>query len=340
MVTKEKSKKTKLIYVYMLVDETKFKKQKVKNQFKASIYVGKGTGSRMHEHTQQVLRALEDEDKLCALSNRKKIEALRQNILQGRAVKAVRISAGYSSDKDAFRAERLAIDMINSFLISQGDAPLLNASKGHGAGACDIGEHFIFAACEEYLLPKKSDTQAILVKTATHDSGDGYFKAKKEPFSFKGNEIPSVALMGRELRDRKKRRPWDPLAPWSDDEARARCCRYWPIAKEKVVDWLTNKPADRPTVLLGCVPDGNETVVRYAWKIDYTARKASDPNRWQYYDWGKNSRWGIPIGKRILDHPLLGKKLMEKRNGKKVQVLLNFPKGVRVINIPGNMPAS
>lgn len=336
MAVKEKSKKIKLIYVYMLIDEAKFKAQKKekKNQFGAAIYVGKGTGSRMHEHNQQVLRALDDEVKLGALRNTKKIEALMRNIREGKAVKAVRISAGYSSDRDAFRAERLAIDMINSFLKSQGRASLLNAISGHGAGACDIGEHFIMAACEEYVLdPKKSATQAILVKTATHDSIDGQFRTKKEPFTFKSKVIPSIALMGTEVRRRKERRAWDPLAPWNDEEAKARCCRYWPIAKDKVVGWLTDKPLDRPTVLLGGVPDGSETVVRFAWRIDYSAKNPSDPNRWEYYDWGKNSRWGIPIGERV-KHPLLGKKLMEKRNGKKVQVLLAFPHGVRVLGIP------
>lgn len=334
MATKEKSKKIKLIYVYMLVDEAKFKKQKIKNLFKAAIYVGKGTGSRMHEHTQQVLRALDDEEKLGILPNPKKIEVLKRNIEEGKAVKAVRISAGYSSDKDAFRAERLAIDIVNSFRSEDVDDRLLNAINGHGAGACDIGEHFIFAACEEYLLPKSSQTQAILVKTATHDSGDGHFRTKKDPFFFKGKEIPSIALMGRELRARKKRRAWDSLAPWSDEEARARCCRYWPIAKDKVVGWLTDKPLDRPTVLLGGVPDGSETVVRYAWKIDYSAKTVSDPNRWEFYDWGKNSAWSIPIGEPIYNHPLLGKKLMEKRDGKKVQVLRAFAKGMRVLSIP------
>ena len=227
------------------------------------------------------------------------------------------------------------MDMINSFLVSQGDAPLLNAIRGHGAGACEIGEHFIFAACEEYLLTtKKLDTHAILVKTKSQHMDDWKSSPIKTPFKFKGKAIPSIAIMGRGLRRQKPRRAWDPLAPWSDEEARARCCRYWPIAKDKVVGWLTDKPLDRPTVLLGGVPDGSETVVRYAWKIDYSAKTASDPNRWEYYDWGKDSRWGIPIGERVAKHPLLGKKLMEKRNGKKVQVLLAFPHGVRVLGIP------
>jgi hypothetical protein len=38
--------------------------------------------------------------------------------------------------------------------------------------------------------------------------------------------------------------------------------------------------------------------------------------------------WGVPLGRRDHDHPLLGKVLVEQRNGREVQVLQNYA-GVR-----------
>ena len=48
-------------------------------------------------------------------------------------------------------------------------------------------------------------------------------------------------------------------------------------------------------------------------------------SEWEYHVTGDSEwyGWGIPLGRRDHDHPLLGKVLVEQRNGKKVQVLQN-----------------
>jgi hypothetical protein len=67
---------------------------------------------------------------------------------------------------------------------------------------------------------------------------------------------------------------------------------------------------------------------RYAWEVD-------PDGEWQYHVTGGGEwyGWGVPLGRRDHDHPLLGKVLVEQRNGKEVQVLQNYADGWRTLDV-------
>jgi hypothetical protein len=118
------------------------------------------------------------------------------------------------------------------------------------------------------------------------------------------------------------RRGWDPFDPWTDAEARERAYRYWPIAEGRVAAWLADSEHAPIALLLGVPTPGGETVVRYAWEIEPSGT-------WEYYL--ETGRWGVPLGRRLLEHPRLGRALYEERSGKKRQVLHGYAGGIRVL---------
>lgn len=120
-----------------------------------------------------------------------------------------------------------------------------------------------------------------------------------------------------------ERRGWDPNDPWDDGEARERARRYWPLGDKNVLGWFES-PKSIPSVLLLGIPDKGKTVVRYAWEID-------PEGRWEYYP--EITRWGVPLGRRIHEHRVLGRALCETRNGKRVQVLLGHLSGCRTLQV-------
>jgi hypothetical protein len=325
---KQKTVKPKIIYVYVLVDRKSFTKSK--DIVKHALYVGKGTGSRMSQHMNEVMKRLRGEAGSGDGANKKKIEELMKLAKAGREVQAIRISAGYLSDKDAFRAEALAITLINSARASSGASLLLNAVNGHHAQhICDMQEHFLYTQADDELLPKKPSEHAILVKTTDKEMSESQWRPLQRSFTHKGVVFPKITVCSQ-VRERARRRAWDPLDPWSPEEAHARAYHYWPFKTERIVSWLEDS-VGRPKWLLAGVPDGNDTVVRYAWHIDW------DKN-WEFYPKEKGSltgRWGVPISdaNAIVQHPLLGKRLVENRDSKRVQVLKDHTSGVRVIGI-------
>lgn len=323
------NRKPKMIYVYALVDRAKFTRNH--DLIKHALYIGKGTGSRMSEHMREVLRSLN-----CEIANdievkKRKVEELKELVINGRKIQAIRISAGYLSDEDAFRAEALAITLINSSRAAAGTKLLLNAVNGHHAQrVSDMQEHFLYTQADDELLPAKPDEYAILVKTTDKESVDSNWNRLKTPFIHKRKEVEKITVCSYKG-EKRSRRAWDPLNPWSAEEAHARAHHYWPFKSSRVISWLSGD-ANRPTWLFAGVPDGKDTVVRYAWKIDWS-------KNWEFYPFekgGVSGKWGVPVTdpKELFPHHLLGKRLvMKSKAGKTAQVLAGYSMGVRVIGI-------
>ncbi len=326
------NKKPKFIYVYALVDRKKFTKDR--DIIKHALYVGKGTGSRMSQHMSEVKSSLNSEirnENKVKEGKLRKLERLTELVKQGRMIQAIRISGGYLSNEDAFRAEALAITLINSYRKAAGLDQLLNAVNGHHAQRIsDMQEHFLYTQADDEHLPRKPDEYAILVKTTDKVSGDSHWNPLQAAFVHKGREVERVRVYSQKSA-KQSRRAWDPLNPWSAEEAYARAQRYWRFDASKVNSWLGGM-SNRPTWLFAGVPDGKDTVVRYVWKIDWS-------KDWEFYPKQKGSnsgKWGIPVTdpNELISHPLLGKRLVIKNKvGKTTQVLAGCSTGVRVIGI-------
>lgn len=138
----------------------------------------------------EVLRSLN-----CEIANdlevkKRKVEELKELVINGRKIKAIRILAGYLSDEDAFRAEALAITLINSSRAVAGTKLLLNAVNGHHAQrVSDMQEHFLYTQADDELLPAKPDEYAILVKKTDKESVDSNWNQLKTPFIHKRKEV-------------------------------------------------------------------------------------------------------------------------------------------------------
>jgi hypothetical protein len=195
-----------------------------------------------------------------------------------------------------------------------------------GDASSRLREHFIFTETTEQDLPQASRGTEILVKgTASElvEPGQRTIRNSSLPAALAGHEDRIVAIeLLYEDPDSTVRRGWDPFDPWTDPEARARARRYWPIAAARVAGWLRDPDTVPRRLLLGIPERDGRTVVRYAWEVDATAT-------WEYYPHSR--RWGIPLGARVRDHPRLGAALYETRDGRRVQVLLNYVHGFRVI---------
>jgi hypothetical protein len=118
------------------------------------------------------------------------------------------------------------------------------------------------------------------------------------------------------------RRGWDPQDPWSDLEARERARRYWRIARWRVQEWLEHPDTMSRQLVMG-VPSNGRTVIRYAWDIDPDG----------VWETGQDEAWfGVPLGRRVYDHPALGKAiLVEDDHGQRRAALQGFAAGWRVI---------
>lgn len=116
---------------------------------------------------------------------------------------------------------------------------------------------------------------------------------------------------------------WDPDKPWDDPDARERGRRYSQFGIDRVAGWLHNPDTMPRHLLLGVPTPSGETVIRYAWDID-------PGGTWEYFPDGH--QWGVPLGSRDHDHPLLNHALYETgADGQVSQVLKGRAAGWRHI---------
>jgi hypothetical protein len=301
------------------------------------FYIGKGRRSRWAEHEKEVRIALQREEILLERYS-SKAERIRKILDRGQQVPALRLSAGYLDEQDAYCAEALAIDTVGAALAAASRPPLTNATPGHYAGFLWLREHFVFTEVVEEDLKAGLANQAtgpaqteLLVKGTTDD-----LDMPDQRVSLAASLPAAVAALAHRVTALEtlddqivaSRRGWKPYDPWTDLEARERARRYWPIAPGRVASWIESPSTMPARLLLGIPEPGGRTVVRYAWRID-------PAGSWEYYP--QTNRWGIPLAERLRNHPRLGRALYETRTGHdgssaRVQVLLNYSSGIRVID--------
>jgi hypothetical protein len=312
-------------YIYALIDPAE--KRATGDDLLSTFYVGKGRNDRLNDHERDELRDLDREMNIVTWGS--KAERIRDILGRGERIQAIRLSTGYRSSDDAFRAESLAIALISSMLKVAGKQPLTNGNPGNYSGFLPVDDHFRFVASERFEVLADGSDPVLLVKgiAAAMPAGGHRVLGQGLPEDLRPWQDQITILTDGDPDQEYTRRGWDPDDPWDDTEARERGRRYWRIKRGTIAGWLQD-PETSPRRLLLAIPAGADTVVRYMWDINADGV-------WEYCVSGSGEfyGWGIPLGKRLYRHRLLGKSLIEDRNGKLVQVLQNYNHGWRVLNI-------
>ncbi|WP_237197385.1 GIY-YIG nuclease family protein [Rothia nasimurium] len=299
-------------YVYGIVDPTEVDLAQApskEEQLGAVIYVGKGTGRRMDQHLKDAQYLLEYSPDSLSVAGRK-LNRLAELLQAGTPPKAIKLMAGFESEVDAYRAEAFAIEAVNAIRMSMGRPLLTNAVKGHGVAMEDFNSFMDRFDVEDYITDFSYSTQSILVKIGTEDfrQYENIESVLSESVRRKITESSMAKIVARDYGEvlDVDRRGYDINSPWSDDEARARCARYWMLGAENVASWIDN-PETMPKYLLANVEDTIGSVVRYVWEID-------PDGMWESYP---DSKWGVPLGDRVIEHRLLNK-VIKNNNGRRI----------------------
>lgn len=343
-------------YLYALIDPRVYRQ--TRSQLLSIFYVGKGTKSRAEAHRKDELRDLKKARDVLQRAG-SKTARIDQILGTGDEVDAIHLSGGYRNEQDAYRAEALAMELIERLLRGYKLDGLTNTAPGHGqssgmtstitgaaleseAALRQLGVHDVDAEPEFAWRTVRQALQAstsrrrdwgsvitsptILVKgsTASMDGGSHDPTAGGAPAWLTALGDRRVQILDADYAPGTEfERPgWDPDDPWDDLSAQLRGRRYWPIAQDRVRAWLED-PASCPSHLLLAIPGNGGTTVRYAWHVDAAGR-------WEYYP--EIKRWGVPLGKRDFDHPALGVCLVEEKNGREQQVLQGYAAGIRVLD--------
>lgn len=312
-------------YVYGLIDPAV--RRQAKDDLLSVFYVGKGKNERWRDHEQDELRDLRRE--LHLVTRGSKAERIRKILDRGEEIPAIRLSSGYKDSKDAEFAEALTIALLNTILKQEGLDELTNGTRGNHAGFLPLPRHFKFVNSDKLVIPPDAAEPVLLVKGDTRELAAGGHRVLGEGLPEElGPWRNQIRVLGYgDPQDEFPRPGWNPDNPWDGDEARERGRRYWRIGRGTVRGWLED-PGSAPRYLLLAIPSRAGTAVRYAWEIDAGGE-------WEYHVTGDGEwyGWGVPLGRRDHDHPLLGKVLIEQRNGKEVQVLQNYAGGWRILNV-------
>lgn len=346
-------------YVYALIDPLTYRQ--TGSQVQSILYVGKGTKNRALQHEKDELKALEKAANSIPMAG-SKAERIRTILSSGERVLSIMLATGFNTENDAYRAESMAMELVDRLLRAYGREALGNLTPGHmqrqgmetgiapehGAASGQVfsdparpapspgkesGDPFAFTPVAQALLASTAvrvdwrealASKVILVKGTAEEMVGGSHASIDDQGTL-GSPYNVVWKDSNFLRGHEFTRPgFDPDDPWDDQLARERGARYWPLGKRTVTGWL-DEPSTMPEHLLLAIPGNGGTTVRYAWRID-----TEQP--FEYYP--EMDRWGVPLGDRDLAHPALGKTLTEARPGRErpVQVLANYVSGCRVLD--------
>lgn len=290
-------------YVYGLIDPTELQDgiPSLADQLAAVIYVGKGSKLRSEDHAIEARSILEQEAEKPEIKATygRKLDRLIALFRAGTPPQSVKLSAGFAEEIDAYSVEAFAIEAINALREARGRDPLTNAIKGHGVAIEPLVQYEARLDAEEVEVADRygAGQLAILVKADLSESGDGEYRAG-DPFNLpaKVRHLSARINYMEQVRALPARRPWDLHLPWTDEEARTRARRYWPLGAANVGSWIKD-PTSGPSHLLLAVKDGRNTTIRYAWHLDQNGD-------WEAY---YGSKWGVPLGEADDHHPLLNK---------------------------------
>jgi hypothetical protein len=312
-------------YVYGLIDPAA--RRQTKDDLLSVFYVGKGKNDRWRDHEKDELRDLRRE--MDFVTRGSKAERIRKILERGEEIPGIRLSGGYQDSKDAEFAEALTIALLNTILKQAGQDELTNGTHGNHAGFLPLTRHFKFVNTDKLLIHADAAELVLLVKGDTRELPAGGHQTLPQglPKELEPWRSQIKVLGYGDALDEFSRPGWNADDPWNDHEARERGRRYWRIGRDTVRGWL-EAPASAPRYLLLAIPSPDGTAVRYAWEID--AR-----GEWEYHVNGDGNwyGWGVPLGRRDHDHTLLGKVLVEQRNGGEVQVLQNYEGGWRLLKV-------
>lgn len=323
-------------FIYALLDPRTYRR--TKDELRSIFYVGKGRGNRPSQHERDVRNALHDEERQRERWD-SKAHRIHQILDRGEQIPILYLAEGISNSDDAYRAEQLAMTLVDGLLRRTDTGVLTNAIPGHQQGVRRVGTSSLggVSAWESRLRLTEVDigsrrlnlceigpTSAILVKGRRNDLRSHDQRLLRDPLpptltDLTGRITPLQVIDGLET----TRPGWDPDEPWDDADARERGRRYWQFGIDRVAGWL-HAPETMPRhLLLGVPTPSGETVIRYVWEID------SD-GTWEYFPDGHD--WGVPLGPRDHEHPLLNHALYEtKQDGQIVQVLQGRASGWRHI---------
>lgn len=314
-------------FIYALLDPRMYRE--TKDDLRSIFYVGKGGGSRPHQHALGVRKALLVEEQVHERLE-SKAHRIHQILDRGELIPILYLAEGIVNEDDAYNAEQLAMTLIDGLLRRCGDGALTNAIPGRHQGIRRAGESDMggISAWEKLLrkdnvnigsrtlnLSTAGPASVILVKGSRLDSAaPGQRLSRGESLPYQLQEFAaSINLLEVTDDPPTHRRGWDPDDPWDDVDARERARRYWRFGRDRVADWMRDPKLLPKHLLMGVETPSAETVVRYAWDIDPTGQ-------WEYFPDG--SYWGVPLGRRNLDHPFLNRALYEtKPDGREMQVL-------------------
>lgn len=326
-------------YIYGLVDPREEAESPetsglsaVTKRLASIFYVGKGAGQRSSAHLAEAREALQQEQEFASdAAYSAKIQQIIDLISAGQVPEEIKLAAGFAEEKDAYRAEAMAIETVSAVRETAGRPPLTNAVKGHGIAVENLHTgYFRRMHVDEVVLGEELPCEPfILVKGTAEDMADEWeYEAvtcgREEVLAEFPDDVWGQISVMKEVAQLPLRRGWDPHQPWEEPEARARACRYWPISKERIVRWIRDHGA-APRHLLLAIAGSEGTAVHYAWEID-------PAGRWDRYDGGQ---WGVPLKQQTQQHPLLNKVLKEYRptSGSPVQVLQNYSAGIRIFDV-------
>lgn len=323
-------------FIYALIDPRTY--LRTKDALQSIFYVGKGTGSRARDHEKDVRKALRDEEHLHERLD-SKAHRIHQILDRGERIPILYLAEGISNSADAYQAEQLAMTLVDGLVRRTGAGVLTNAIPGHGQGVRRVGASELGGVSEweqqirrtqvdigsrRLDLSRLGPTSAILVKGTRDDLPSYAQRLVRDPLP------EALAEHSERIRPLEVvagpsavRRGWDPDDRWDDEDAQERGHRYWQFGMERVAGWLRDPEGMPRHLLLGVGTPSGETVVRYAWTIDREGP-------WEFFP--ESHKWGVPIGKREHDHPLLEHALYEtKPDGQVAQVLQGRAAGWRHI---------
>ncbi|WP_280451655.1 GIY-YIG nuclease family protein [Nocardia cyriacigeorgica] len=321
-------------FIYALLDPKVYRQ--TKDELQSIFYVGKGKNSRSHQHEKDVRSALRTEEQLHERLE-SKAHRIHQILDRGESIPILYLAEGIHNETDAFNAEQLAMTLVDGLLRRTGQGVLTNATSGHNQGVRRVGESELGGISVWEARIRKDEVDIGSRSLDMEDAGQTSIilvKGSRSDLPAHGHRLSRTGILPtqvQEFADRIKlleftgedpitRRGWDPDDPWDDLDARERARRYWQFGIDRVAGWLRN-PDSMPTHLLLAIPTrSGETVVRYGWEID-------PGGTWEFFPNGND--WGVPLGKRDLDHPFLNRALYETEQGRRTQVLRSRSAGWR-----------
>ncbi len=321
-------------FIYALLDPKVYRE--TKDDLRSIFYVGKGRTDRPHQHEKDVRSALLKEERLHERLD-SKAHRIHQILDRGERVPILYLAEGIYNEDDAYNAEQLAMTLVDGLLRRTDKSVLTNAISGRHHGVRRVGESDLGGISEWETRLRKDEVDigarqlniedarpasVILVKGDRRDLTAHTHRLLRNvtvPHQLEGLTA-RVNLLEMTDEPLTIRQGWDPDSPWDDTDARERARRYWSFSVDRVAGWLRDSESLPTHLLLGIPTQNNETVVRYAWRID-------PDGKWEFFP--EAHQWGVPLGERDLAHPFLNHSLYETRNGNRTQVLLARSKGWR-----------